>query len=60
VDDGKNENPCPEVLEIQRNGGLVKVLAVRTKEEREIAEQTVAALLRTREGAGNGSMNRGK
>jgi hypothetical protein len=32
---------------------LVKVLAVRTKEEREIAEQTAAALLGAREGAVN-------
>jgi acetate kinase len=59
VDDRKNEKACEEVLEIQRNGGLVKVLAVRTKEEREIAEQTVAAILRGREGKGKGSMNRG-
>jgi len=59
VDNEKNEKPCDEVLEIQRNGGLVKVLAVRTKEEREIAEQTVAALLRGREGEGKGSPNRG-
>ena len=60
VDDRKNEQACAEVLEIQRDGGLVKVLAVRTKEEREIAEQTVAAILRAREGNGKGSMNRGK
>jgi acetate kinase len=52
VDDGKNEKAGEEVLEIQRNGGLVKVLAVRTNEEREIAEQTVATLLRAREGEG--------
>lgn len=58
VDDGKNENPCEDVLEIQRDGGLVKVLVVRTKEEREIAEQTVAALLQAREGEAKGSMNR--
>jgi acetate kinase len=49
VDDRKNEKNCAEVLEIQRDGGLVKVLVVRTKEEREIAEQTVAAILRARE-----------
>jgi acetate kinase len=49
VDDRKNEKAYEEVLEIQLNGGLVKVLAVRTKEEREIAEQTVATLLRARE-----------
>jgi acetate kinase len=59
VDDGKNEKACGEVMEIQRNGGLVKVLVVRTKEEREIAEQTVAAILRAREGEGKASMNRG-
>ena len=59
VDEGKNEKTCDGVLEIQRNGGLVKVLAVRTKEEREIAEQTMAALLRVKEGEGGGPMNRG-
>jgi acetate kinase len=52
VDDGRNEKPYTEVLEIQRDGAPVKVLAVRTKEEREIAEQTVAVLLRAREGEG--------
>ena len=60
VDDRKNEKAGAEVLEIQRDGAPVKVLAVRTKEEREIAEQTVAALLRAREGEGKGSMNQGK
>ena len=35
-----------------------KALAVQTKEEREIAEQTVATLLRTRERERKGSMNR--
>jgi acetate kinase len=59
VDERKNEKNCAEVLEIQRDGGLVKVLVVRTKEEREIAEQTVAAILRAREGEGKASMNRG-
>jgi acetate kinase len=39
VDDGQNEKTCDEVLEIHRDSGLVRVLAVRTKEEREIAEQ---------------------
>jgi len=48
VDDVKNEKACEEVLEIQRDGAPVKVLAVRTNEEREIAEQTVAVLLQTR------------
>jgi acetate kinase len=50
VDNRKNEKAYEEVLEIQQDGAPVKVLAVRTKEEREIAEQTVATLLRTREG----------
>jgi acetate kinase len=59
VDDRKNEKPLAEVMEIQRDGAIVKVLAVRTKEEREIAEQTVATLLRVREGEGKGSTNRG-
>jgi acetate kinase len=59
VDDRKNEKDLAEVLEIQRDGGLVKVLAVRTKEEREIAEQTVAALLRSREGEEKECTNRG-
>jgi acetate kinase len=50
IDDRKNEKTYAEILEIQGDGAPVKVLAVRTKEEREIAEQTVATLLRTREG----------
>jgi len=50
VDDRKNEKAYEEVLEIQRDGASVKVLAVRTNEEREIAEQTVAVLLRARDG----------
>jgi acetate kinase len=52
VDDGKNEKAYEEVLEIQRDGAPVKVLAVRTREEREIAEQTVAVLMRTQGGEG--------
>ena len=52
VDDRKNEKAGGEVLEIQRDNGLVKVLAVRTNEEREIAEQAVAVLLRARDGRG--------
>jgi acetate kinase len=55
VDDGKNEKAYAEVLEIQRDGTPVKVLAVRTNEECEIAQQTVAALLRTREAEGKTS-----
>jgi acetate kinase len=52
VDDRKNEEAYAEVLEIQRDGAPIKVLAVRTKEEREIAEQTVATLFRARESDG--------
>jgi len=44
VDDRKNEKACEEVLEIQQDDAPVKVLAVRTKEEREIAEQTIHAI----------------
>jgi len=58
VDEEKNGKPCGEVLEIQEDDAPVKVLAIRTKEEWEIAEQTVAALLYAWEGEGNGSMNR--
>jgi len=48
VDDRKNEKACEEVLEIQRDGAPVKVLAVRTNEEREIAEQTINAIEKTK------------
>ncbi|HVP78884.1 MAG TPA: acetate kinase [Thermodesulfobacteriota bacterium] len=41
VDDGKNEKAYEEVLEIQKDDAPVKVLAIRTKEEREIAEQMI-------------------
>jgi acetate kinase len=44
VDDVKNERTCEEVMEIQRDGAPVKVLAVRTNEEREIAQQTIHAI----------------
>ena len=44
VDDVKNERTCEEVMEIQRDGAPVKVLAVRTNEEREIAQQTIEAI----------------
>lgn len=59
MDDGKNEKPSAEVLEIQRDDAPIKVLAIRTKEEREIAEQTAAVFFRSREGEGKGSVNRG-
>ncbi len=48
MDDGKNEKAYDEVLEIHRDGASVKVLAIRTKEEREIAEQTIHAIEKTR------------
>jgi acetate kinase len=44
----KNERTYEEVLEIQRDGAPVKVLAVRTNEEREIAEQTISAIKKAR------------
>jgi acetate kinase len=48
VDDGKNEKSYAEVLEIQKDGAPFKVLAVRTNEEREIAEQTIEAIEKSR------------
>jgi acetate kinase len=48
LDDVKNERTYEEVLEIQRDGAPVKVLAVRTNEEREIAEQTISAIKKAR------------
>ncbi|MEW6441204.1 MAG: acetate kinase [bacterium] len=54
VDDRKNDQACAEVLEIHHDGAPVKVLVVRTNEERQIAEQTVATLLREREGEEQG------
>jgi acetate kinase len=58
VDDRKNEKTLSEVMEIQRDGAPVKVLAVRTQEEREIAEQTVAALQQSRKNEGKAYANR--
>jgi len=48
VDDRKNEKPYEEVLEIQRDSAPVRVLAVRTNEEREIAEQTINTIEKKR------------
>jgi len=48
VDDVKNERTYEEVMEIQREGAPVKVLAVRTNEEREIAQQTLSAIKKAR------------
>jgi len=44
LDDRKNEKAYEEILEIQRDGAPVRVLAIRTDEEREIAEQTINAI----------------
>jgi acetate kinase len=48
VDDGKNEKTYEEALEIQQDGAPVKVLAVRTNEEREIAGQAIKLIENTR------------
>jgi acetate kinase len=48
VEDGKNEKTYEEALEIQQDGAPVKVLAVRTNEEREIAEQAIKAIENSR------------
>jgi acetate kinase len=48
VDDTKNERSYDEVMEIQRDDASVKVLAVRTNEEREIALQTIDAVEKAR------------
>jgi hypothetical protein len=55
----KNEKACEEVQDFRRDDAFVKALAVRTKEDPEIAEQTGTALLRTRKHEGKSSMNRG-
>jgi acetate kinase len=44
VDVGKNDNVLGGVAEIQKDGGTVKILVVRTNEEREIARQTINAI----------------
>jgi len=48
VDNRKNERACEEVLEIQQDDAPLKVLAIRTREEREIAEQTINAIKKAR------------
>jgi acetate kinase len=47
VDNEKNEKAYEEVLEIEPDGAPVTVLAIRTQEEREIAEQTIKAIEKT-------------
>jgi acetate kinase len=44
VDDGKNSAVRGTVVEIQRNGSPVKVLVIRTDEEREIAQQVIGTV----------------
>jgi acetate kinase len=44
IDGEKNEAVEGSIAEIQKNGAPVKVLVVRTDEEREIAQQTVLAI----------------
>jgi acetate kinase len=44
VDSGKNTAVSGSVAEIQQDGFLVKVLVVRTNEEREIAQQTISTI----------------
>jgi acetate kinase len=47
VDPVKNRGPLAGVCEIQRDGSPVKILVVPTHEELEIAEETVACILRS-------------
>lgn len=51
LDEERNENPGDGIAEIQRSGDAVKILVIRTDEEREIAQQTIETI-RTREGRG--------
>jgi acetate kinase len=44
VDPSKNEAAGGSVTEIHRDGSAVRVLVIRTNEEREIAQQTVSAI----------------
>jgi acetate kinase len=44
IDGDKNEAAEGSIAEIQKNGAPVKVLVVRTDEEREIAQQTILAI----------------
>lgn len=51
LDEERNGNPGDGIAEIQRSGDAVKILVIRTDEEREIAQQTLETI-RTREGRG--------
>ncbi|MHC1744511.1 MAG: acetate kinase [Syntrophobacteraceae bacterium] len=44
IDDARNEACVGNVAEIQKEGAPVKVLVIRTNEEREIAQQTVTTI----------------
>ena len=48
VDEGRNGSVSGNISEIQADGGTVKVLVVRTDEEREIARQTIHAIEKSR------------
>ena len=48
IDPGKNGGVAVTVTEIQREGMPVKVLVVRTNEEREIALQTISTIEKTK------------
>jgi len=48
IDPGKNGGVAVTVKEIQREGMPVKVLVVRTNEEREIALQTISTIEKTK------------
>ncbi len=41
LDDKRNETVVGDIAEIQQDGSAVRVLVVRTDEEREIARQTI-------------------
>lgn len=47
IDGGKNNGVQGEIAEIQKDRGGIKVLAVKTDEEREIAHQTVDVVTRS-------------
>ena len=48
IDKAKNETAKGNVAEIEKDGEPVRVLVVRTDEEREIAQQTVSAIEKRR------------
>ena len=48
VDDRRNEGAAGSLAEIQRDGGRVKVLVVRTDEELEMARQAMEVITRTK------------